>query len=137
MCVARIADIARVMYMAFGASIAMNIAYSPMISAPTEKGKTVAEYRCKQCGISFRGSNQSHSYDFCSRSCAARYRWDNKQIQEYDQQLQWKCEDGRWVCPYHAHVSCRTRRCTSCGWNPEVERKRNEMLGIRSEEEDG
>ena len=90
----------------------------------------MTEYKCRTCGKTFLGQNESHTYRFCSQRCAARYRWEVMEGQDYDPDLNWKYEDSRWQCPYHQGVACRTRRCGSCGWNPAVEKLRNLKLGV-------
>ena len=90
----------------------------------------MAEFKCKQCGTIFEGGNPSHDYECCSRSCAAKYRWTVLNASDYDPDLDWKYEDYRWNCPYHQGVACRTRRCSTCGWNPAVEKMRNLKLGV-------
>ncbi len=37
-----------------------------------------------------------------------------------------KTANNRWVCPYAENVSCSTRECNKCGWNPKVAEQRKE-----------
>ena len=91
----------------------------------------MAEYVCEQCGKKFTGKFDWHSYRFCGKSCAALYKGEAKAGRDYDPELDWELENNRWNCPYHEGVGCRTRRCVSCGWNPAVERMRNQKLTVR------
>lgn len=93
----------------------------------------MAVYICEQCGKAFTGKFDWHNYRFCGKSCAAKHRNDAMVQNNYDPELDWKKEDGKWVCPYRANIGCRTRKCTSCGWNPAVERMRNRKLMVRFE----
>lgn len=91
----------------------------------------MAEFICKKCGKVFTGRSDYHSYLFCSKSCAALYRGETKAGRDYDPELDWRLKNNRWSCPYNEGVACRTRRCIRCGWNPEVERVRNQKLVVR------
>ena len=91
----------------------------------------MAEFRCKQCGKVFTGQSDFHSYLFCGKSCAQVYRWEEKPGRDYDPKLYWEKENNRWNCPYNEGVTCRSRRCVSCGWNPAVERMRYKNLLVR------
>lgn len=56
--------------------------------------------------------------------------------ENYDKSLSWeKGNGGLWNCPYAAHAGCKTRKCATCGWNPQVaEERRNRILnrkGVR------
>lgn len=90
----------------------------------------MAQFTCKNCGKEFVGENPSVDYKCCSKSCAAVYNWKTRVDIDHDLDQEWKYEDHRWVCPYHENVGCRTRRCSSCGWNPAVEKLRNIKLGV-------
>lgn len=82
----------------------------------------MAEFKCVICGKKFTGANVSRDYLCCSLSCAAVYR--NRKRAGYDPVLDWKKEGNLWVCPYHVGIGCKTRNCKTCGWNPEVEKRR-------------
>lgn len=32
------------------------------------------------------------------------------------------------ICPHNTEVICDKQKCESCGWNPEVERKRKKLI---------
>lgn len=85
---------------------------------------------CKYCGKPFTPSNPSKLQDCCSKSCAAKYRWETRDGILFDQDLDWKKDGDVWSCPYNQGVGCRTRRCAGCGWNPVVEKTRNAKLGV-------
>lgn len=82
------------------------------------------ECKCEHCGKTFTGKNVSHTYRFCSPSCAAHGR----DYGNYDKTLDWKKDGGQWQCPYNEGVHCRSRVCHRCGWNPEVIQKRNDVI---------
>lgn len=77
------------------------------------------EYFCEYCGKAVTGGKA-----YCSKSCAGRAKFEG----DFDRTLQWKTEDGKWVCPYNEGVSCKRRRCECCGWNPEVAKNRSEKI---------
>lgn len=84
----------------------------------------MAEFICEHCGKTFTGSNVTHKYRFCGKSCAALGR-----AGAYDVRLNWKFENGKWQCPYNEGVACEHRVCTKCGWNPRVDRQRRKKRG--------
>lgn len=80
------------------------------------------EFVCLYCGkkavSTVRGGKKQK---YCSKECRdlARKRQDG-----------W-CGD---VCPHNVGVLCAYQECDKCGWNPEVEKKRKEMLYGRETE---
>ena len=81
------------------------------------------EFVCKYCGRKFTGGNTSWFYLYCSKSCAVRGRHEN-----FDRDLKWTREGDKWVCPYNEGVTCKSRRCDTCGWNPKVAAARREAF---------
>ena len=55
----------------------------------------------------------------------------NMELYGYDPNLQWEYETHSWKCPYNEGVSCETRRCTDCGWNPAIARRRSVRIRKR------
>ncbi len=82
------------------------------------------EFKCEYCGKQFTGGNPSLIYRFCSKSCAGKAKFEG----DFDRSLDWKKEGDLWQCPYNEGVHCRSRRCDTCGWNPDVRNERNEKL---------
>lgn len=82
------------------------------------------EFVCNYCGKKFTGGNPSLVYLFCSKSCAARGKYEGK----FDKSLNWEKEGYLWKCPYNDGAHCRSRVCDRCGWNPEVAKKRSEKI---------
>lgn len=90
------------------------------------------EYTCKNCGKVKYARFPSYARDFCSTSCATEYNWkQRKMMEEYDVDIYWERNHGRWVCPYANDVSCTVRNCNRCGWNPEVARERWRSISRR------
>lgn len=83
----------------------------------------MAEFICEYCGKTFTGENIYHEYRFCSRECAVDGR-----SKPYDVTLDWKKEQGKWLCPYNEGCACRWRNCFYCGWNPDVLKKRMKKM---------
>ena len=87
---------------------------------------------CKYCGNEFEGERNQR---YCCRDCANKGRVED--MEDFDHTLEWgRTADKRWRCPYRSYVSCHRRKCTSCGWHPEVEKERTkEILRKMAEEE--
>lgn len=88
------------------------------------------EYVCRQCGKPFIPSNQSRLQFWCSKSCAATWRWGVRAGRDFDIEQEWHFDGDKWSCPYRENIACRARRCSKCGWNPAVEKMRNIKLGV-------
>lgn len=70
------------------------------------------EFTCIVCGA--RGFDRSLSENkmYCSKKCR------NKHSASLLTQ-----------CKYNDAILCERQKCRSCGWNPEVEKRRKEKLG--------
>jgi hypothetical protein len=55
------------------------------------------------------------------------------EVYGYDPNLEWHHDSAKWACPYNEGVSCTTRKCVGCGWNPSVDRRRREQMMSRME----
>lgn len=66
---------------------------------------------CKHCGKEFKPND--YRQVFCSMQCSARNRWG---VEDAD----------TGTCPYNDAVECSSRKCSKCGWNPEVAKARLE-----------
>ena len=81
--------------------------------------------KCLYCGCEIKTENKTQRY--CSRSCSNRGRYG---ATGFDKSLKWEKDiDGKWQCPYNEEVSCETRKCHKCGWNPRVAKARMERMG--------
>ena len=69
------------------------------------------EFTCIVCGKKGFDSSLTKNKKYCSRACFDKSR-RMKEI----------------PCEYNEGVFCITRNCDTCGWNPEVEKKRKERL---------
>lgn len=69
---------------------------------------------CIYCGELFTASD--HSPKYCSRKCYRLFRsacyLEQKGIE--------------FACPHNVAIECYTKKCDSCGWNPEVAKARLE-----------
>ena len=81
---------------------------------------------CPICGIEFKTSNERQTY--CRKTCANR--GCARKDKEFDASLKWmkSSEYGKWLCPYSMGVDCSARRCSTCGWNPEVAEARTKKI---------
>lgn len=74
-------------------------------------------FTCLFCGKS--GETNRREQKYCGTACRQRYRRNVRRPQ-----LEFT------PCPYNAGVDCRGDNCFKCGWNPEVEQKRREKMGV-------
>ena len=80
---------------------------------------------CPVCGEKFIGRKEQK---YCGHLCANRGRRITERG-DYDHSLVWeRTEDERWICPYQMNVSCRYRKCTRCGWQPDVAKARLDAI---------
>ena len=75
------------------------------------------EFTCIVCGAT--GIDRSHTQNkqFCCKTCADAY---------------WRVNHGigndNWErCQFNEGVVCSNHKCSKCGWNPEVAKKRMEV----------
>jgi hypothetical protein len=84
--------------------------------------------KCVACGCEFMVYPSETDRKYCSLKCSNGHR---RVIErgEFDHSLTWeRTTDRKWLCPYQDSVSCSTRECVRCGWNPEVMKARNEAI---------
>lgn len=81
---------------------------------------------CPTCGIEFKTTNEWQT--FCRKTCSNR--GGASKGKDFDSSLKWErsSEDGKWLCPYTFGVACSGRRCSKCGWNPEVAEARTKKI---------
>ncbi len=92
---------------------------------------------CRYCGKEFNVMPCQASQKCCSVHCAQAYRRREEEAM-YDHSQIWERDKGdkrMWVCPYTQNVTCFSRRCTKCGWNPEVAERRLEAIRKKMEAE--
>ena len=78
------------------------------------------KFTCRWCGKVMMVFPSQKERQYCSRSCGNRGRSLPRE-DDFDPALKWELvEDNRWQCPYEENVSCKLRKCTTCGWNPKV-----------------
>ena len=77
------------------------------------------EFTCIVCGE--KGVDKSPGQDrkFCSLNCSAIHWRKARGI---------GLNDERPPCLYNEGVVCTNPKCSSCGWNPEVAKKRMEAV---------
>ena len=85
------------------------------------------EFVCKECGAKGIDHSAMQNKVFCSRRCYFRY---------YAKAHKNVCK-VELPCVFNEGVACWDRKCESCGWNPEVAKKRMEALVIEEVEDDG
>ena len=69
------------------------------------------QHVCKNCGKEISGDRK-----YCSLRCNKAY----KQRQYY--------KNNHLLCVHNEAVVCKLRNCQRCGWNPDVEASRKELL---------
>lgn len=73
------------------------------------------EFTCQWCGT-VAISNARVEQKYCSKEC-----------KRFADSLRRK---NIGSCLYNPEIICSLRNCENCGWNPEVEKKRKETLGV-------
>ena len=82
------------------------------------------EFTCIVCGK--KGIDASYNgRKFCSAKCRNRYRYFPER----------KVNRAIPACRYNAGVDCEQQECAGCGWNPEEEKRRKEILHERQAED--
>lgn len=70
------------------------------------------EYICRNCKKKFLSDREKK---YCSARCNKTYKQ-----REYRESL--------FACRFNEAVFCSQLQCETCGWNPEVEKKRREKV---------
>lgn len=92
----------------------------------------IYEKKCQHCGKEFETRYEEQK--FCCSSCGNKSRRSN----DFDHSLNWvRDTESKWVCPYQPEgtVHCKVRKCSSCGWNPEVAKARLDAYIRKYQEE--
>ncbi len=77
------------------------------------------QYTCIVCGAKGIDRSGTGRRKFCSRQCSDLY---------------WRKENGSEAkagagCLFNEGVACENHQCLTCGWHPNVEKRRKEALG--------
>lgn len=79
---------------------------------------------CLICGTEFVKARPGRK--FCSRRCANLAANKNKRARSREDREKFGTD-----CPFNKELVCTEWKCESCGWNPEVARRRSESYGKR------
>ena len=75
---------------------------------------------CLNCGAKGIDTSRTKTKKFCNMHCNQAYYYKKKRG---------KTEIvPTFPCRYNWQVQCNRKKCSTCGWNPEVEAKRKEAL---------
>lgn len=74
------------------------------------------EFTCIVCGTKGIDTSVSGCKIFCSRRCREIHRSKVR-------------AENLIPCQYNDGVICDRQKCSTCGWNPKVEKRRKEKLG--------
>ena len=78
------------------------------------------EFKCIVCGAKGIDYGRGHEKKYCSRECAVYYRRTHRK----------DFVINGTSCLFNDGVLCEKHECENCGWNPKVEKKRKEALGV-------
>ena len=88
----------------------------------------MADVKCPICDKIFVPKRRSMI--FCSKKCsmvsanrAARARAKGKEYK-----IKGKRSALKFECPHNDAIDCELKKCSTCGWNPEVAKMRLEAL---------
>lgn len=87
--------------------------------------------KCPNCGLEFRTDRENQTY--CCHACgnSGRRSKNPYKNEDFDKSLFWSKRNGVFECPYNVGVGCTVRKCTTCGWNPEVAKARlDKFMGV-------
>lgn len=78
------------------------------------------EFICLNCGAKCVDTSRTKNKKFCDMHCNQAYYYKKKRG---------KLEAAPVLpCIYNRQVQCDQQKCSTCGWNPDVEQKRKEAL---------
>ena len=77
------------------------------------------EFTCIYCGAKSIDRSTSQSKKYCDITCQRAYLNQKKR----------KKLDVDCTCIHNRNVLCNLQKCSTCGWNPNVELKRKEAIG--------
>ena len=78
------------------------------------------EITCVVCGEKITDSTTNHTKLYCSELCAGE-AWRRRKGKKPRQRVP--------SCIHNKYIECEIHKCSTCGWNPNVELKRKEALG--------
>ncbi len=74
------------------------------------------EFTCQWCGkVAISKTCGGYLQKYCSKEC---------KMKAYHAQMKYQGES----CLHNPEIICKIPKCDTCGWNPEVEKKRKELL---------
>lgn len=73
------------------------------------------EFTCIVCGTKGIDTSSQGAKLFCSRRCKDKHRSELR-------------AESLIPCKFNESVLCDRQKCSTCGWNPEVEKRRKEKL---------
>ena len=80
--------------------------------------RTYREFNCEECGRKTIDKSVRQNGKYCSPYCNKRAYLRRKG----------KAKDVIILCKYNEGVACDSPNCYGCGWHPDVEKKRKELL---------
>lgn len=81
---------------------------------------------CAYCGTSF--SHRRKDAKFCSGGCRNKFF---KKGENYEKE---RYRTPTFQCPHNEAVACERKKCSSCGWNPAVAKRRAEEIRLKRRE---
>lgn len=78
------------------------------------------EYNCVECGKKTVDKSLRGNGMYCSPTCNKRAYLRRKGV----------LQSVVILCQYNEGVACDSKNCDGCGWNPDVEKKRKELLMV-------
>ena len=79
----------------------------------------IQEIKCVICGKKMVDRSTNHAKLYCSTACNhLAYRIRSGMV----------AKAPAFSCIHNKYVECQIHKCSTCGWNPEVEQKRKEAF---------
>ena len=79
------------------------------------------EFTCLYCGARSLDTSRTKNRKFCNDHCNQAYWYRTKRGKGGKTQTP--------TCIHSIHILCGDHKCSTCGWNPKVEKERKEALG--------
>ena len=77
------------------------------------------EFSCIVCGRKIIDRTTNHTKKYCSPDCASH---------GYLMRHGLLAKENTRPCMHNKQVVCEVHKCSTCGWNPEVEQRRKEAF---------
>ena len=78
------------------------------------------EFICLNCGTKGIDKSVTKNKKFCDMHCSQAYYYKKKSGKLY--------ADPVLPCIYNREVRCDQKKCSTCGWNPDVEEQRKAAI---------